>query len=448
MDTKPLRIVLLLGWYFPDSVGGTETYVRLLSQYLRSAGHRVFITAPSQKEEEEHYEYEGIPVYRYPVAQSPSYAEIRMEREPRYFAKFKEWLDRIQPDVVHLHCRTRGAGFFHAKYAKERGIPLIITIHAADFMCAAGTAMRWGQTPCDGKIIDERCAACWIRSHRQPWWVVKLLMHIPHWVSFFARFQHNRFGTALLMRRMLSARNVRLFTLFREADAIVAVSLWMHYVLRLNNVAEEKIALSPHGLPDEYGTVRRPPESLGVKKPLVFGFIGRFNPVKGLHVLIEAFMRTPADLPARLKIYGRANFSEDERYLQQLKRMAASEPRIEFCGEMNAQNRDAMFREMDILAIPSIWFETGPYVLLESFAYGVPILGSRLGSIPELARHTVNAYLCEPKDVASFTEAIRFIVEHPQLLSLWSRNIPPVRSMRQVCDDMIRIYEQNCKQRV
>ena len=45
-----MKIVHLLGWYFPDSVGGTEVYVEGLCRRLRAAGHEVLIAAPDTQQ--------------------------------------------------------------------------------------------------------------------------------------------------------------------------------------------------------------------------------------------------------------------------------------------------------------------------------------------------------------------------------------------------------------
>src|SRR4051812_37654076 len=59
-----MRIVHLLGWYFPDSVGGTEVYVEGLCRRLQEAGHEVSIAAPdSHRVAPAQYDYHGVPVF-------------------------------------------------------------------------------------------------------------------------------------------------------------------------------------------------------------------------------------------------------------------------------------------------------------------------------------------------------------------------------------------------
>jgi hypothetical protein len=73
-----MKIVQVCGWYFPDSLGGTETYVSALAERLRALGHQVVIAAPDPgAHAHRSYVIEGIPVYRYPIPAAPTRAEAQ-----------------------------------------------------------------------------------------------------------------------------------------------------------------------------------------------------------------------------------------------------------------------------------------------------------------------------------------------------------------------------------
>ena len=60
-----MKILHLVGWYFPDSIGGTEVYVETLCRRLRAAGHEVLIAAPdSHGAAPERYEHDGVRIMR------------------------------------------------------------------------------------------------------------------------------------------------------------------------------------------------------------------------------------------------------------------------------------------------------------------------------------------------------------------------------------------------
>jgi len=125
---------MLLGWYYPDSIGGTENYVWLLRRDLNVIRYEVTIIAPSKDETENSYEFEGINVFRYFVSLSPSLEETRGESAPAYIEYFKNKINQINPDIVHMHSFSRGCGVFHAELVKNENIPLILTVHVPDFI--------------------------------------------------------------------------------------------------------------------------------------------------------------------------------------------------------------------------------------------------------------------------------------------------------------------------
>src|SRR5581483_9851745 len=126
-----MRVALIAPWYFPDSVGGTERYVQLLASDLRAMGVHVSIAAASTDEREHSYLDSGVEVYRYPVSQTPSRAEVEGRAPPEFLHAFRDWLTACAPDVVHMHAYTRGCGFWHALAVHELGVPLVATVHTA-----------------------------------------------------------------------------------------------------------------------------------------------------------------------------------------------------------------------------------------------------------------------------------------------------------------------------
>src|SRR5204863_3979949 len=85
-------VALLAGWYYPDSVGGTEAFVRTLALDLRSLGYTVHVAAPAATGGSSSYEIDGIAVYRYPVALAATSAEAQSMTPPTGLDVFRNWL--------------------------------------------------------------------------------------------------------------------------------------------------------------------------------------------------------------------------------------------------------------------------------------------------------------------------------------------------------------------
>ena len=434
------RILLLCGWYYPDSVGGTETYVRHLGKELRDFGWEVFVGAPSVDEQERQYIHDGLPVYRYPISLNPSKEEIRGTSAPKYLDIFSNWTKELRPDIVHFHSRTRGCGFYHAGSIKQLGMPMVLTIHAADFMCVAGTARLWGIAPCDGKINEYRCTACWLKRRGIPlWWLAWLFSRMPDVLTHRLSSIGGRLGTFFSMRKLFLQRLERERLLFNYLDRIIVVAKWLYKAVEINGIAKEKLYYSRHGLAQNI-SIHQYENRLHTQNKIRVGFVGRFNYVKGIHILIKAIKKLPQRIGIELKIYGHVNFKEEEAYLKRLVRLSQGERRIEFCGELTDKNRSQVMSGLDIIAVPSIWLETGPYIILEAFIAGIPVIGSNLGGIAELVTHNLNGLLVKPDSVRAWSRALSEIYKHPNILNTWSRNIPSVPSSKEVAEEMNSLY--------
>ena len=424
-----MKIVLIAGWYFPDSVGGTETYVHMLAKDLQIMGHEVRVAAPLLGDSEENYIYDDIRVYRYPVSNSPSFSEIRGEPPPEYFGFFSRWIQHEQPDVVHQHSYTRGCGLHHAEYVKSLNIPLVFTAHVPGIVCNRGTLMRWGKIACDGQFYQQRCTACVLEQKGLPKTVSTAISILPDIATNSLRNIENSFATIFQIKQLTADQHRRIFHLFSISDKVVSVAQWMGQMLLNNGLNKQKLVISRHGL---IPVTNRTNISKSPKFPLHIGYIGRFDRIKGIHIIIEAIKRLSPLSKSKLKlyVYGKVNNSDEKKYLEVLNKLIESEEAIVLAGEVTNQNRDAVMNNIDILAIPSICLETGPLVVLEAFAAGVPVIGSNLGGIAENVQQDVNGILVEAGNVTAWTRAFEKLADNPEIISKLQAGILQVRSSR------------------
>jgi glycosyltransferase involved in cell wall biosynthesis len=162
--------------------------------------------------------------------------------------------------------------------------------------------------------------------------------------------------------------------------------------------------------------------------------------VKGLELLVSAMRTLPSSTPIDLHIYGTARNDEEQGYLSVVRAVAAEDRRIVFHGEMTRSNRANALRSFDILAVPSLVLETGPLVVLEAFAVGLPVLGSRVGGIAELVSDGRSGKLVEVGNVAAWAHALRELAEQ-SVAGAWDWSIPWVRSSREVAQEMLELYQ-------
>ena len=116
-----MKIVQAVGWFYPESWGGTEIYVAGLARRLRAAGHDVSVAAPDTAHAgERRYEHEGLPVYRYPIPEHPTRAEAQGAVVVRGAGAFHEWLNAARPDIVHVHTFVTGLASTKSKRPARR----------------------------------------------------------------------------------------------------------------------------------------------------------------------------------------------------------------------------------------------------------------------------------------------------------------------------------------
>jgi glycosyltransferase involved in cell wall biosynthesis len=146
-------------------------------------------------------------------------------------------------------------------------------------------------------------------------------------------------------------------------------------------------------------------------------------------------------VPIQLHLFG-VNQSADA-YERELRSLAGDDPRIEFLPPVpNGDVVELLRVGYHALAVPSRWLETGPLVVLEAFAAGVPVVGSALGGIRELVRHEVDGLLVQPESVAAWRQALARLADDRELLQRLERGIRPPHGMDTVAEEMLALYER------
>ena len=123
-------------------------------------------------------------------------------------------------------------------------------------------------------------------------------------------------------------------------------------------------------------------------------------------------------------------------------RSVARDPRIRLLPAIPNEKVVETLAHYDVLAVPSQITETGPLVVLEAFAAGIPVIGSDIGGIAERVVHDGNGLLVAPSDRRSWTAALRRLAADPWLLRRLSRGITPPPRMQDVAVTMESLYRE------
>jgi glycosyltransferase involved in cell wall biosynthesis len=150
--------------------------------------------------------------------------------------------------------------------------------------------------------------------------------------------------------------------------------------------------------------------------------------------LLEAFNKLGEN--TELWIGGDETAAPD--YAARLHRLASTN--VRFLGQLQRTEVWKILAQVDVLVVPSMWYETFAFVISEAFAAGVPVVASRLGPLADRVRDGVDGLLVSPGDVEALQKTLLRFREDPTLLSRLRSGIRPVCTIEDHVRDIESIY--------
>ncbi len=194
----------------------------------------------------------------------------------------------------------------------------------------------------------------------------------------------------------------------RKTDALIAVSPYYGKIMsdRLG-LSLDAIDVVQNGIDASDMPAERRHEQTG----LTLGYLARLCEVKGLRMLVEAFIRLkqrPELNDLRLLAVGAATAS-DEPLIDELKQRLADaghEDDVEFRRNVGRAEKIAALREMSVLSVPAEYGEAFGLYVVEAMACGVPVVQPDHAAFPDLISATGGGILYRCGDVASLTDQL------------------------------------------
>src|SRR3989338_5595635 len=438
-----MRILYVSHLFLPRFSGGTEVLTFQVAREMQRRGREVEGlacedwrgAAPVGGADDT---YEGVPVHRLRLNAAMSRDPVRAQY---HFPAVEEYLvPRLRarrPDLIHVH------HFGHvttavATAAFELGIPVLFT--ATDFwlICPTAQLLRYDQSLCNGPTNISKCAKCVAATYRRARPYRGLLGAVPEPLFNFAVHHLAPPLAALPPARALAALVERAGwnrQIAAKFSRLLVASRFMREKFIENSLPAEKMELLGFGI-DTAWAGKLPPRQFG--SPLRVGFIGAFSAHKGAHILVEAFRRLKAGGRARLDLYGRLDFAPP--YGGELQAAARAVEGIRFRGAFPHQEIARVLGEMDVLVIPSVWYENSPLVLLAALAARLPVIVSDMGGLTELVRDGENGLVTPAGDTAALGAALGRCLREPNLLPRLSRAVPPAKSIEACADELLARY--------
>ncbi len=342
----------------------------------------------------------------------------------------EDYLGEWQPDLLHLIGGYLVSGSVLAA-AAATGTSAVVTLTDYWFLCARLQMLRSNGEIATLPIQPARCARCLAEEQRRYRLPGRLF---PGLVD--AYWQGNEGAV-----QRIESRLEFLLGQLNHAEIIISPSHFLRSAYIQAGVQPEKIVFSRqgHDFPDlQPDLLEKSPSD-----QLRLGYIGQIAEVKGVHVLFEALKHLPG---VRVVVQAYGDSQHFPNYTRRLQRLVDRDPRLMLAGPYQRQEISQVFHNLDVIVMPSLWYENSPNVILEAFAHRTPVIASRLGGMAELVEHNENGLLFEPGDPSDLARQIRRLIAEPGLVERLCQGIRPVRSLRQEIDELESIYRRAVKQ--
>lgn len=289
--------------------------------------------------------------------------------------RFAALLDRRRPQLIHAHNIYHQLTPAILSPARERGIPVLLTLHDYKLLCPVYTCLR------DGHL----CEACHGR------WPLPLLRHRCKDGALMD--SSVLFAEAALHRLLGSYR--------RGVTRFTAPSRFLRGKMTAAGWPQERIALLPNALPFSDAVLARPYLAPPPAARPVLLWVGRMSGEKGLATLLGALAACPEPLTLQLVGDGPA-----EPALRALAADLALGDRVQWLGRRPRAEVPGLILAAAGCVLPSEWYENAPLSVLEAMAMGRPVIGSDLGGSPELIAAPRNGWLFGAGDAGALTAVL------------------------------------------
>lgn len=441
-----MRVLLTSHQFPPKYTFGTEKLTFECGRELLKRGHEVYVltTEPASEElphnEARDYEYQGLKVRVVGSAIGLTPDPLRYEFDnPQMAEHMRAYILENNPEMLHVYHAGRLSGSIIVA-AREMGLPIVFT--ATDFwsLCRVIHLRRadTGQlcTGPDGAGVN--CLRCYIARTGSPSAGRYLHRSDAELRAYMAvanspGVDNTKYGNRI---RAVSERIGFLKDAINSTDRVIAPTKLTRDMLIRNGIDSRLVRLSHYGI--ETSHISAVPKSTTRPEVIRFSSMSGLVRHKGIHNLMKAFRLVPENAPAELKVYGDSD--RDPAYFSELEALAAGDPRIKFMGSFEGEKIGEVLSEIDVLVIPSAWYENTPLVLYQAFASGTPIVATDLGGLSEVIEHDVNGLLFGVNDPEDMSRQLRRFLNEPDLLSRLRDGIESPRTVADSVDELEEFY--------
>lgn len=446
LERTRLRILYVVHGFPPDTWAGTEVYTLGLALEMRRRGHEVAILtrAPAATSVADggppdfsiaEGEFQGLPVWR--MTHRLLQGSLRESYvQPKAETAFREVAGRFRPDVVHFQHLIHHSSTL-PYVARELGLPSAITVNDYWALCARVQLIRPDGVRCE----ENQGLGCLLCVKDKNYKQVPAAKQVLPVLEPLVSLMHAASGVPALAPlaqyagefRDMAERHDAVTAAYAACDLAIAPSRFLRQkLLDTGKFDPHRLIYSDYGtLTDNVRELRREPDPRG---RLRIGYVGSLLWYKGVDVLVRA-MEHLAGRKAVLHVYGEFKPAQDA-YHAELERLARpSGDSIVFHGRFDNRRIADVYEQIDVLVVPSTWFENSPITIHEAFLFRTPLVVSDIGGMAELVRDGVDGLHFAVGDARDLGAKLARLADEPGLLESL-RTPRPVKTMAEDAREM------------
>ena len=366
-----MKILIANKFFFRN--GGSEAVMFQERDYLMEMGHEVIDFAMHDERNL------PSPYTRYFVGSQDYHGNIgklgKIKSAVRLINSFEaarsisKLIEDTQPDILHCHNIYHQLTPSIIGVAKKFGLPVVLTLHDYKLVCPTYSRLRDEQpcSDCQGgdffNVVINRCA-------------------------------DKSLGKSALL--YAEAATQKWLGNYDKVDTFIAPSRFMKESIA-HRIPADRIRHIYNGVNIDKTTNNRKDEGYVL-------YLGRLSREKGVETLLKAHTNSTIDWPLEIAGTGPLESELKSKY-----------ENATFRGHLNGKKLQEIIDKAAVIVVPSEWYENCPMSVIEAMAHGKPVVGSRIGGIPELIEHEKTGLLFESGHVEELTFALEKLMSSAEL---------------------------------
>lgn len=330
-------------------------------------------------------------------------------RDPNFPREFRQLLRRLKPTVVHFHHYINyGVEAFHHVRETLPECKIVVTLHEYLALChhfgqmvtKANRSLCYEATP-------TRCSGCFKDITPSDFFLRKLYIQ-----RFFGLVDHFVSPSEFLAERYVE------WGVPKERMSVI------------ENVTMPVAARQPTA------EIRENDDLLRV------GFFGQVSFLKGINTLFEAaeIMEERKVDNIFFEVYGDYSGQPAEFQAEFLARLAKTGRNVKFYGSYDQSRVDRLMQAVDVVVVPSNWWENSPVVIQEALRNRRPVICSDIGGMAEKVRHGIDGFHFPVGNSVALASLLLKLAQSPGLLADLEKTMRQPSTVDQIRDRHAQLY--------